>query len=139
MTNALFLSWWEGDVYSFFRALIISNTNSITSPYDSAFGKLTIFFENRTFNYLKRQQIKSKILLFSKIKKLKNTQLICVFKHCLKQLNNSRRFLVHKDANLPGSFGCIVMTPDRFKDFEKQIAKLKAKGVKKIPLQVQYS
>ena len=55
MTNALFLSWWEGDVYSFFRALIISNTNSITSPYDSAFGKLTIFFENRTFNYLKRQ------------------------------------------------------------------------------------
>lgn len=46
---------------------------------------------------------------------------------------------IHKDANLPGSFGCIVMTPDRFVNFEKIMRELKALGVKKLPLQVQYS
>ena len=46
---------------------------------------------------------------------------------------------IHKDANLPGSLGCIVMSPDRFRSFEQWMTKLKAKGVDKISLQVQYS
>ena len=46
---------------------------------------------------------------------------------------------IHKDANLPGSLGCIVMSPDRFRSFEQWMTKLKAKGVNKISLQVQYS
>lgn len=46
---------------------------------------------------------------------------------------------IHKDANLPGSLGCVVMSADRFRDFETQIALLKKEGIKQIPLQVQYS
>ena len=46
---------------------------------------------------------------------------------------------IHKDANLPGSLGCIVISPDRFRSFEQWMTKLKAKSVNKISLQVQYS
>lgn len=46
---------------------------------------------------------------------------------------------IHRDANLPGSLGCVVLTDNRFKDFEQTIASLKTQGIKKIPLQVQYS
>lgn len=46
---------------------------------------------------------------------------------------------IHKDANLPGSLGCIVMCATRFASFEKQMSLLKSRGVSKIPLQVQYS
>ena len=46
---------------------------------------------------------------------------------------------IHKDANLPGSNGCVVMTPNRFVDFENVIRQLKSEGVKQIPLQTQYS
>lgn len=46
---------------------------------------------------------------------------------------------IHKDANLPGSLGCLVMTPERFVNFEKAITRLRNEGLKRIPLQVQYS
>ena len=46
---------------------------------------------------------------------------------------------IHKDANLPGSLGCIVMSPNRFISFENAMANLKGIGVTKLPLQVQYS
>lgn len=48
-------------------------------------------------------------------------------------------FGIHKDANVPGSSGCIVMSYDRFKSFEKYMKKLRAEGVTKVPLFVQYS
>jgi hypothetical protein len=46
---------------------------------------------------------------------------------------------IHKDANLPGSNGCIVMSADRFMSFEIAMKNLKAKGINQLPLQVQYS
>lgn len=46
---------------------------------------------------------------------------------------------IHKDANTPGSLGCIVMSSDRFDDFENAIEILKNRGIERIPLQVQYS
>jgi hypothetical protein len=46
---------------------------------------------------------------------------------------------IHKDANLPGSLGCIVLPVDKFPDFEQAMKELKDKGVKQLPLQVQYS
>ena len=46
---------------------------------------------------------------------------------------------IHKDANLPGSLGCIVMSSDRFIRFEREISKIKDRGITEIPLQVQYS
>ncbi len=48
-------------------------------------------------------------------------------------------FGIHKDANVPGSLGCIVMSEDRFNQFEREIAKLYQQGIKEIPLFVQYS
>lgn len=48
-------------------------------------------------------------------------------------------FGVHLDGNFPGSLGCIVMTKDRFNDFEKQMNILFAEGVKSVPLFVTYS
>lgn len=54
--------------------------------------------------------------------------------------NTTRSYCgIHKDANLPGSFGCIVMTPDRFKNFESWMQRLKKIGVTQLPLQTQYS
>lgn len=45
-------------------------------------------------------------------------------------------FGIHRDANAPGSLGCIVMTGDRFKDFEAEMKKI---NYPNIPLFVQYS
>lgn len=47
-------------------------------------------------------------------------------------------FGIHKDANVPGSLGCIVLDSKRFGEFEQRITKL-AKTIKTIPLFVQYS
>ena len=46
---------------------------------------------------------------------------------------------IHKDANEPGSLGCIVLTPKRFISFEKAIKELRLQGIGQLPLQVQYS
>lgn len=46
---------------------------------------------------------------------------------------------IHKDANLPGSLGCIVMSGNRFANFEEQIAKIRNMGIIRIPLLVTYS
>ncbi|MEB3189686.1 MAG: hypothetical protein VKL42_05005 [Snowella sp.] len=48
-------------------------------------------------------------------------------------------FGIHRDANVPGSAGCIVMSGDRFKDFESKMRELAKQGIKSIPLFVQYS
>jgi GH24 family phage-related lysozyme (muramidase) len=48
-------------------------------------------------------------------------------------------FGIHKDANVPGSLGCIVMSSDRFNSFEKHMTQLRAEGVTEVPLFVQYS
>lgn len=48
-------------------------------------------------------------------------------------------FGIHKDGNVPGSLGCIVMSPDRFFSFEKRISSLRNEGIQSIPLFVQYS
>ncbi len=48
-------------------------------------------------------------------------------------------FGIHRDANAPGSLGCIVMTGDRFKDFENALASLRKQGVDELPLFVSYS
>ena len=48
-------------------------------------------------------------------------------------------FGIHKDANVVGSAGCIVMTEDRFKSFEKRMQELYNQGIKEIPLTVIYS
>ncbi len=49
-------------------------------------------------------------------------------------------FGIHWDGNTPGSAGCIVMSKDRFADFEKEIAELrKTQGISQIPLFVTYS
>ena len=46
---------------------------------------------------------------------------------------------IHRDANLPGSLGCIVMSAYRFNDFEQVVGNLKEQKITEIPLQVQYS
>ncbi|MEO1372759.1 MAG: hypothetical protein AAFW70_00230 [Cyanobacteria bacterium J06635_10] len=48
-------------------------------------------------------------------------------------------FGIHKDANVPGSLGCIVLTDERFKDFEKEMSQLLKDGVDSLPLFVTYS
>ena len=48
-------------------------------------------------------------------------------------------FGIHRDANVPGSLGCIVLNGDRFRDFEVAMRSLKDKGLVSIPLFVQYS
>lgn len=48
-------------------------------------------------------------------------------------------FGIHKDANAPGSLGCIVMDPVRFQQFEKAMTDFKNAGIASIPLFVQYS
>lgn len=47
-------------------------------------------------------------------------------------------FGVHRDANTPGSLGCIVMSGDRFKHFEQEMKRLKDLAIAKIPLFVTY-
>jgi len=46
-------------------------------------------------------------------------------------------FGIHRDANVPGSFGCLVMNSERFQDFENEMKKLS--NFSTIPLFVQYS
>lgn len=48
-------------------------------------------------------------------------------------------FGIHKDANVPGSLGCIVLTDERFRDFEKEMSQLSKQGVDSLPLFVTYS
>lgn len=48
-------------------------------------------------------------------------------------------FGIHRDANKPGSLGCIVMSDDRFLDFENQMTRLRSEGVINLPLVVVYS
>lgn len=48
-------------------------------------------------------------------------------------------FGIHKDANSPGSMGCIVMGGRRFAEFEAKMQGLKIAGVNRLPLFVQYS
>lgn len=47
-------------------------------------------------------------------------------------------FGVHRDANVPGSAGCIVMSGDRFKTFEAEMKRLKDLGYLNLPLFVTY-
>ena len=48
-------------------------------------------------------------------------------------------FGIHLDANAPGSLGCIVMSKDRFTQFESWMTKLRSSGVERVPLFVRYS
>lgn len=48
-------------------------------------------------------------------------------------------FGIHKDANAPGSLGCIVMSDDRFAQFEQAMLELRSLGEMTLPLFVQYS
>ena len=48
-------------------------------------------------------------------------------------------FGIHKDANAPGSLGCIVLSGDRFADFEEQMSGLRKINVRQLPLFVFYS
>ena len=48
-------------------------------------------------------------------------------------------FGIHLDGNVPGSLGCIVMSQDRFDEFESKMGVLKGKGLDSLPLFVQYS
>lgn len=48
-------------------------------------------------------------------------------------------FGIHKDANTPGSMGCIVMSDRRFAEFEAKMQGLRIAGVNRLPLFVQYS
>jgi len=45
---------------------------------------------------------------------------------------------IHKDANVPGSMGCIVMAGDRFQSFEAEMTKLRKAGVTQLPLFINY-
>lgn len=45
--------------------------------------------------------------------------------------------LIHRDANVPGSMGCIVMGDDEFADFEK-VFKAQTAGIDKVKLWIQY-
>jgi hypothetical protein len=45
--------------------------------------------------------------------------------------------LIHRDANVPGSMGCIVLPGDEFTDFEKAVAR-ELIGHEKIKLWIQY-
>ena len=52
---------------------------------------------------------------------------------------NRGDFGIHKDANVPGSAGCIVMTPgERWDTFEKEMKRLFGLGYSRIPLFVTY-
>ena len=45
--------------------------------------------------------------------------------------------LIHRDANVPGSMGCIVLPDDEFADFEREFARICA-GHDKVKLWIQY-
>lgn len=48
-------------------------------------------------------------------------------------------FGIHRDANVPGSLGCIVMCDKRFAEFEAEMNKLRNLGITDLPLFVTYS
>jgi len=48
-------------------------------------------------------------------------------------------FGIHKDADAPGSLGCIVMSGDRFNQFEAAMQQLRSQGIDQLPLGVYYS
>lgn len=48
-------------------------------------------------------------------------------------------FGIHRDANVPGSMGCIVMSDSRFWSFETEMNNLRSRGVTELPLFVTYS
>lgn len=48
-------------------------------------------------------------------------------------------FGIHRDANVIGSLGCVVMSGDRFTDFEAKMKDLALAGIDEVPLFVQYS
>ncbi len=48
-------------------------------------------------------------------------------------------FGIHVDANVPGSLGCIVMSKERFLEFELEMGKLRKEGYLRLPLFVTYS
>lgn len=50
---------------------------------------------------------------------------------------NRSDLLIHRDANAPGSLGCIVLPGDEFSDFEKTIAR-ELIGHERLKLWVQY-
>ncbi|HAA28895.1 MAG TPA: hypothetical protein DCE56_15920 [Cyanobacteria bacterium UBA8553] len=54
---------------------------------------------------------------------------------------NRGDFGIHKDANVPGSAGCITLSIDgvRWQRFEKQMSAIRRAGINRIPLQVVYS
>lgn len=59
----------------------------------------------------------------------------------LVQINGRQRgdFGIHRDANVPGSAGCIVLgTIPGWSGFQQDMQKLAASGVKSIPLLVSY-
>jgi hypothetical protein len=49
-------------------------------------------------------------------------------------------FGIHRDANAPGSAGCIVLpTKSGWDSFKSQMKRLEGMGIKQIPLQVDYA
>lgn len=52
---------------------------------------------------------------------------------------NRGDFGIHRDANTPGSLGCIVLSDWRFKEFELWMHRLRKEGIGKLSLFVQYS
>lgn len=53
--------------------------------------------------------------------------------------NKRSDFGIHADTDAPGSLGCIVMSKDRFNQFEDEVFLLRERNLKTIPLFVQYS
>ena len=74
-----------------------------------------------------------------------NTGVACNFypikPHVIKTINGEYRsdIGIHLDANHPGLLGCIVMDKFNFDEFEQYMANLRSRGIKEIPLFVQYT
>ena len=57
-----------------------------------------------------------------------------------KEGSKRSHFGIHFDANAPGSAGCVVLTTDGgWEGFQRQMARLSAAGVERLPLQIVYS
>ena len=67
-----------------------------------------------------------------------NGYAITPFEVVTKQGVKRSDLLIHKDANAPGSLGCIVLPPGEFEDFEKVFAR-EAKGLSDVKLSVGYT
>lgn len=55
-----------------------------------------------------------------------------------KEGTNRSDLMIHRDANVPGSLGCIVLPDSEFKDFEEKFPVI-CKGHNKVKLWVQYN